>query len=82
MSNPTIDTVVANGLIHDIGTLSLDRGYDYPVVRSRLAATDSTTLTFDDAAPNSHQARRTGSPSGCAGSSNQQSMLMSEFGKR
>jgi transposase len=34
---PTLDAVAANGLLCDIGTLSLDRGYDYPVVRARLA---------------------------------------------
>lgn len=32
----TIDAVAAAGLVPDIGTLSLDRGYDYPVVRDRL----------------------------------------------
>lgn len=34
---PTLDAIEANGLFGDIGTLSLDRGYDYPVVRARLA---------------------------------------------
>lgn len=34
---PTLDAVAATGLLYDIGTLSLDRGYDYPVVRARLA---------------------------------------------
>ncbi len=34
---PTLDAVHATGLLVDIGTLSLDRGYDYPVVRERLA---------------------------------------------
>ncbi len=34
---PTLDAVDAVGLLADIGTLSLDRGYDYPVVRDRLA---------------------------------------------
>ena len=32
-----MDAVAANGLINDIELLSLDRGYDYPVVRQRLA---------------------------------------------
>ena len=35
---PTLAAVAAAGLLEDIGTLHLDRGYDYPVVRSRLAA--------------------------------------------
>lgn len=38
MLEPTLDAVTATGLDLDIGTLSLDRGYDYPVVRDRLAA--------------------------------------------
>lgn len=33
---PTLDAVAANGLIDEIELLSLDRGYDYPVVRARL----------------------------------------------
>ena len=33
---PTLDAVAANGLLVDIETLHLDRGYDYPVVRARL----------------------------------------------
>ena len=35
---PTLDAVAAAGLLADIDTLHLDRGYDYPVVRERLAA--------------------------------------------
>ena len=34
---PTLDAVNATGLLGDIDTLHLDRGYDYPVVRERLA---------------------------------------------
>lgn len=34
---PTLDAVADRGLLADIGTLSLDQGYDYPVVRDRLA---------------------------------------------
>ena len=34
---PTIDAVAEAGLLVDIDTLHLDRGYDYPVVRERLA---------------------------------------------
>lgn len=35
MVDPTLDAVEAIGLIADIGTLSLDRGYDYPAVRAQ-----------------------------------------------
>jgi transposase len=35
---PTIEAVAATGLLADIDTLHLDRGYDYPIVRERLAA--------------------------------------------
>ncbi len=34
----TLDAIEATGLLADIGILSLDRGYDYPVVRARLEA--------------------------------------------
>lgn len=34
---PTLDAVANAGLLVDIDTLHLDRGYDYPVVRSQLA---------------------------------------------
>ncbi len=42
--DPTIDAIEATGLLVDIGTLSLDRGYDYPVVRARLEARGLTDL--------------------------------------
>lgn len=35
---PTLDAVEANGLLADIGTISLDRSFDYPVVRRQLVA--------------------------------------------
>jgi len=35
---PTIEAVAEGGLLADIDTLHLDRGYDYPIVRDRLAA--------------------------------------------
>jgi hypothetical protein len=41
---PTLDAVADAGLLADIDTLHLDRGYDYPVVRSRL----TTTYGLDD----------------------------------
>ena len=34
---PTLEDVRTNGPLADIDTLHLDRGYDYPVVRDRLA---------------------------------------------
>jgi hypothetical protein len=34
---PTLDAVAANGLLDDVELLSLDRGYDYPIIRVRLA---------------------------------------------
>jgi transposase len=37
MLEPTLDAVAKAGLLVDIDTLHLDRGYDYPVVRQRLA---------------------------------------------
>lgn len=33
---PTLNAVIHNGLVADIETLHLDRGYDYPVIRRRL----------------------------------------------
>ena len=36
--DPTLQAVAAVGLLEDIETLHLDRGYDYPVVRQRLNA--------------------------------------------
>jgi transposase len=35
---PTLDAVAATGLLVDIGTLSLDRSYDYPKIRRQLHA--------------------------------------------
>ncbi len=35
---PTLDAVADAGLLTDIATLHLDRGYDYPVVRTELSA--------------------------------------------
>jgi len=36
--HPTLDAVAATGLHHDIGTLHLDRGYDFPKTRAELNA--------------------------------------------
>ena len=41
---PTLDSIITNGLIADIELLAFDRGYDYPVVRQRLAAYELTEL--------------------------------------
>jgi len=41
---PTLDAVAATGLLADIELLTLDRGYDYPVVRTRLAGYGLTEL--------------------------------------
>lgn len=41
---PTLDAVTATGLHLDIGTLTLDRGYDYPVIRTRLGDRGLTDL--------------------------------------
>ena len=38
MLEPALDAVAAAGLLADIGTLHLDRGYDYGAVRDRLRA--------------------------------------------
>lgn len=41
---PTLDAITANGLLGDVELLTLDRGYDYPVVRVRLAGYGLTEL--------------------------------------
>jgi transposase len=41
---PTIEAVAGNGLLADIDTVHLDRGYDYPVIRERLARFGLTEL--------------------------------------
>jgi len=37
MLEPTLDAIAQHGLLVEVGTLHLDRGYDYPAVRDRLA---------------------------------------------
>ena len=39
---PTLDAVADMGLLIDIGTLHLDRSYDYPIIEARLAAAGIT----------------------------------------
>ena len=41
---PTIEAIIGNGLLADIDTMHLDRGYDYPVIRDRLAVFGLTEL--------------------------------------
>jgi transposase len=36
MLEPTLDAIEATGLLSDVGTVTLDRGYDSPAVRTRL----------------------------------------------
>jgi transposase len=43
---PTLDAVADVGLLADIDTLHLDRGYDYPVVRDQLAELGLTDLNI------------------------------------
>ncbi len=38
MLEPTLDAIADHDLLIDVGTLQLDRGYDYPAVRARLRA--------------------------------------------
>ena len=43
---PTLGTITDAGLLADIDTLHLDRGYDYPVVRAELAELGLTDLNI------------------------------------
>ena len=38
MLEPTLDAIADNGLLAEIGTLTLDRSYDYPKIRNQLHA--------------------------------------------
>jgi transposase len=38
MLEPTLNAIANTGLLADIGTVTLDRGYDYPAIRQRLHA--------------------------------------------
>lgn len=44
MLEPTLDAIVEIGLLEDIDTICLDRGYDYPIVRARLGSYGLTDL--------------------------------------
>jgi len=41
---PALDSIITEGLLADIEWLALDRGYDFPVIRERLAGNDLTEL--------------------------------------
>jgi transposase len=41
---PTLDAIAMTGLLEEIGTVSLDRSYDYPAIRARLHAYGITDL--------------------------------------
>ncbi|MDH3684450.1 MAG: hypothetical protein OEV40_31410, partial [Acidimicrobiia bacterium] len=38
MLEPTLDAIEANALLAELGTLTLDRSYDYPAIRAQLHA--------------------------------------------
>ncbi len=42
--DPTLDAIETNGLLTDIGTVSLDRSYDYPAIRTGLIERGLTEL--------------------------------------
>jgi transposase len=44
MLEPTLDAIAATGLLADIGTMTLDRSYDYPAIRAGLHARGLTEL--------------------------------------
>ena len=68
---PTLAAISDNRLLNDIETLHMDRGYDYPAVRDRLAAW-ACTMRASNAAEPTPQAPNNPSASDCAGSSNEQ----------
>ena len=67
---PTLDSIITNGLIDDVELLALDRGYDYPVVRERLAGYGPRPNSRSKNEVRSRRrGRRNASPSACDGSS-------------
>ena len=44
MLEPTLDAIATTGLLEEIGTVSLDRSYDYPSIRARLHSYGLTDL--------------------------------------
>ena len=71
MLEPTLDAIVATGLLADIGTVTLDRGYDYPAIRARLYARGLIDSDIQRRGTKPRPVSHTGSRSGCAGSSKQ-----------
>ena len=69
MLEPTLDAIAATGLLADIGTVTLDRGYDYPAIRARLHARGLTDLDIQRRGTKPPPVSRTDSRSGCDGSS-------------
>ena len=65
MLEPTLDAIANTGLLADIGTVTLDRGYG-------SMPADSPISTSNDVAPNHRPVNPIGSHSGCAGSSKRQ----------
>lgn len=55
---PTIESVASNGLLADIDTLHLDRGYDFPVIRTRLAVFGLTELDVQRRGTKSKRAKQ------------------------
>jgi transposase len=58
MLEPTLDAIAATGLLGDVGTVTLDRSYDYPAIRARLHDRGLTDLDI--------QRRGTKPPAGVA----------------
>jgi transposase len=48
---PTLADMAHNGLLTSIGSLHLDRGYDYPHIRAQLAAAGLTDITIQHRRP-------------------------------
>lgn len=53
MLEPSLDAIAANGLLADVGTLALDRGYGYPRIRDELRARGLTDLDIQRGATKS-----------------------------
>ena len=66
MLEPTLDAIREAGLLVDIGTLHLDRGYDSNAVRQRLRDAASSSSRSSSVAPRSPARRNSRSVSGCA----------------
>ena len=67
MLGPALDSMADNGLLGEVGTLTLDRSYDYPKIRSQLHARELVELDIQRRGTSPRLVPRTGSPLGCAG---------------